>query len=1193
MERLLKTLAVLLFAVLIAANTTEANSRLQDVRIPQKKTNQLVVSFSAPVILTDATGFRLIGGASRIARLLSGSGTTELTFELTDYVLPDDRFEFLYWSELGGARVGSEKLASVSKISVDNEARAYLGAGRLFYVSTAGSDTNSGTSKDRPFRTIDRAQSVVRPGDYILIKRGDIFKNTFIDVKKSGSLGKYITFATYGSGSKPVIEHDYKNTCSIADRNYVQIDNLHFKTNGSGETGVYIVGNTNYPIVSNCRIEGKGKPHYGVNYGIKDGAAKKVVYPQVLNNYITGFRWNIRSSGYPYDGTHEVVGGLIENNRCADNRAISDGDGISAQRGKYHGLIIRKNEIYGYYDDGIDLFSAEDVIAEYNVIHDPQQPCTSCQGIKAGGFTRSEIVNQHGSTNITIRYNTVYNLYNRASSSGSSHGIQTNSGATGKIYGNVVHDVQGHGIIVSGPISQWEVHHNTVINAGEDGLQLYTEGPKGGNVIIRNNILEGKSSDLRCIIRGGGKKALGQRNILLGKGSSGHYEGRNDLRGKKDAMFVDAKNDDYRLKTGAIAVNAGVTVKEYTLTRRGLAINGGYDIGAFELAGVAPAPAPSPAPAPAPEPSPAPAPSPSPSPTPGREEAWLDGVEVKNPVNGVNYQYYEGSYQKLPDFSALPVVKQGKAISIDLKPRKRDDDFGFVFTGYFKAAQAGVYTFYTTSDDGSQLFIGTQRVVDNDGMRPAVEKSGSIGLKAGYHPIRVTYFEGFGNEMLRVQVKYASDSKRDLRANDLFLEGETRPAPEPSPAPAPSPSPSPTPGPEVSKGLNYQYYEGEWNKLPEFSALVVKKKGRVLNFDLSVRQREEYFGILYFGEIQIDQAGDYTFYTKSDDGSTLYIDGKQVVDNDGLHSPRERSGKIGLSVGRHAIEVRFFEKRIGQVLEVSYEAAGLKKQRVPQSKLYPADRYQIAAIPGLRYTYYEGQWSNIPNFASLKALKKGVVPNVSLSPSQRDRYFGFVFDGYIKIERKGEYTFYTTSDDGSQLYINGQQIVNNDGMHPIRERSGKVLLGVGYHQIEVRYFENAYAEKLAMSYQGPGMSKREIPDAVLFLERPSVAKSAAEARAKSGEAAPASLINEQGSVSIYPNPSQGMVNIRMNAQQEPVTIQLMNLTGHVLYERVILNTLLTQEIPISLSALSLKSGVYLISVQGAKVGSHTHRLVRE
>lgn len=1034
MKKFTRPILVLILAVLAFASSVQANSSLQSIRISDKNTDQLVVSFSAPVSLTSAHGFRLIGGSSRIERLLSGSGTTQLVFQLTDHVLPDDRFEFLYWSELGNARIASKKMGSIEKISANNAINEYQGGGQLYYVSTGGSDNNSGKSKDQPFRTINKAQSVVQPGDYILLKRGDVFGNTYIMAQKSGSEGNYITFAAYGSGNKPVIEHDNVNTFTIADKSYIQVDNLHFKTNGSGETGVYIIGDSKYPVVSNCRIEGQGKPHYGVNYGISDGAAKAVVYPQVLNNYITGFRWNIRSSGYPYNGTHEVIGGIIENNRCADNRTTDDGDGISAQRGKYHGLIIRKNEISGYYDDGIDLYAADNIIAEYNTVHSPQQPSSSGQGIKAGGITRTEPVVGHQSTNIIIRYNTVYNIYNRVNDSGSQNGIQTNDGASGKLYGNLVYDVGGHGIIVSGPVDNWEVHHNTVINAGKDGLQLYTEGANGGNVAIRNNILEGKDNDLRCMIRNGGENAVGERNILLSKAASGQYEGRNDMRARKEDLFVSSEKDDYRLKVEAMAIDAGVTIKSYIKSYRGFAIKDKHDIGAFEFGGSSSAPAPAPAPAPTPEP----------------------------------------------------------------------------------------------------------------------------------------------------------------------------------PAPAPAPSPAPAPAPIGDNGLNYRYYEGEWSELPDFSALTARKEGQANGFDLSVRQREDKFGIVYYGSIQIDKGGEYTFYTKSDDGSTLLIDGKLVVDNDGLHAPLERSGKVKLTSGRHTIEVRFFERYQGQVLEIRYAASGISKQRIPLSKLYfaggdtspeptpqptpPADDQPVAAEPGIRYKYYEGRWGSLPNFGSMSVIKSGTLSNFSLSPARTDRYFGLVYEGFIKIDNSGEYTFYTSSDDGSKLYINGQQLVDNDGVHAARERSGKVHLSAGYHKIEVRYFENAYGEELKVSYQGPGVSKRTIPNAVLLLDKPSNTKTAGTAIQKSGgestSEVAASFANA-GFAKIYPNPARETVNVEMNAQDTEVTITLKNMAGYVLYQKTVHDTLLKQTEQINLSALSIKSGMYIIQVEGDQVGTHSFRLIRE
>ena len=134
---------------------------------------------------------------------------------------------------------------------------------------------------------------------------------------------------------------------------------------------------------------------------------------------------------------------------------------------------------------------------------------------------------------------------------------------------------------------------------------------------------------------------------------------------------------------------------------------------------------------------------------------------------------------------------------------------------------------------------------------------------------------------------------------------------------------------------------------------------------------------------------------------------------------------------------------------------------------------------GLTYSYYEGSWSKLPNFSKLSSKKRGTVSNFSLSPRTRNENFGFVFEGYIDIKTSGTYTFYTASDDGSALYINDNRIVNNDGLHPVVERSGSKYLSKGKHAIKVIFFDRTGEERLEVKYAGPGLSKRSIPSSVL------------------------------------------------------------------------------------------------------------------
>ena len=91
-------------------------------------------------------------------------------------------------------------------------------------------------------------------------------------------------------------------------------------------------------------------------------------------------------------------------------------------------------------------------------------------------------------------------------------------------------------------------------------------------------------------------------------------------------------------------------------------------------------------------------------------------------------------------------------------------------------------------------------------------------------------------------------------------------------------------------------------------------------------RREDQFGVRFEGSIEVDQAGSYTFYTRSDDGSKLYVDGTEVVDNDGSHGALEESGEITLEPGRHTVVVAYFENGGGEHLEVLYHGPGVERQ---------------------------------------------------------------------------------------------------------------------------------------------------------------------------------------------------------------------------------------------------------------------------
>ncbi len=154
-----------------------------------------------------------------------------------------------------------------------------------------------------------------------------------------------------------------------------------------------------------------------------------------------------------------------------------------------------------------------------------------------------------------------------------------------------------------------------------------------------------------------------------------------------------------------------------------------------------------------------------------KKVAWRPSEKVASAQSGIQFSYFENDaapWDKLPDFSHLTAKEKGVILKINLESRLREDNFGLVFQGLFLAPKDGIYKFFTNSDDGSQLLIGNDLLVDNDLTHGMVEKSGQIALQAGFHPIKITFFQGRGGKGLFVSFKGPGMIKQELQSNVLF-----------------------------------------------------------------------------------------------------------------------------------------------------------------------------------------------------------------------------------------------------------------------------------------------------------------------------------------------------------------------------------------------------------------------------------------
>ncbi len=150
---------------------------------------------------------------------------------------------------------------------------------RIYYVAVDGNDNNSGI-KEQPLATIQKAQSLVQPGDTVYLRGGtyhvteaQIARNervyacvTFLD--KSGSAGKYIHYINY-PGETPVFDYsDVKPAGMRVAAFYVTGSFIHLK--GFEVTGVQVTIKTH--TQSEC-FENHGSNNIYEQLSVHDGMA--------------------------------------------------------------------------------------------------------------------------------------------------------------------------------------------------------------------------------------------------------------------------------------------------------------------------------------------------------------------------------------------------------------------------------------------------------------------------------------------------------------------------------------------------------------------------------------------------------------------------------------------------------------------------------------------------------------------------------------------------------------------------------------------------------------------------------------------------------------------------------------------------------------------------------------------------------
>lgn len=116
-------------------------------------------------------------------------------------------------------------------------------------------------------------------------------------------------------------------------------------------------------------------------------------------------------------------------------------------------------------------------------------------------------------------------------------------------------------------------------------------------------------------------------------------------------------------------------------------------------------------------------------------------------------------------------------------------------------------------------------------------------------------------------------------------------------------------GPQLSE-LRFKLYLGSWKKLPDFSKLAVHREGAIADnlIDLKFDDYKNEYAVVFEGKLKVERKGSFRFFLAGDDGVRLLIDGKKLIEHDGIHpSGSIREGALQLEAGEHAFRLEYFQ----------------------------------------------------------------------------------------------------------------------------------------------------------------------------------------------------------------------------------------------------------------------------------------------
>ena len=274
--------------------------------------------------------------------------------------------------------------------------------------------------------------------------------------------------------------------------------------------------------------------------------------------------------------------------------------------------------------------------------------------------------------------------------------------------------------------------------------------------------------------------------------------------------------------------------------------------------------------------------------------------------------------------------------------------------------------------------------------------------------------------------------------------------------------------------LEGQYYESD--TAGEFTTLAATEWDLSVDFDWGtggpgvLGGLSDLFAVRWTGTFHSDRQGTYAFYSITDDGARLYVDGELLIDKWVDQGATEYSGSIELDAGTdYDLVFEYYENTGGAMCRLLYAGPGISKQAIPPTAfMQPEDGFAAQFYNNLAPLSAPAVFAiNVPQVAF--DWGSG-APAVGINQDN----FSARFQGWIVAPEDGTYTFTVASDDGSDLYVGGESVIHQFAVpQPITEHSGTISLVAGeQYLVDLRYAEIGGNAACYLYWQAPSMTER-------------------------------------------------------------------------------------------------------------------------